>query len=157
DNAGNVDPTPATANWTVQDPPDTTPPETSITSGPANSTTSTTAQFTFTGTDAGGVAGFECNLDGAGWSSCSSPKAYNRLSAGSPTSRLRAPDNAGNIDATPATATWTVNAEGTAYTAPGSIPTGCSTDATSQILTWISQVPDNSTVKFGAGACYRIE
>src|SRR5207244_3031938 len=76
---------------------DTKPPETSITAGPANSTTSTTAQFTFTGTDAGGVAGFECNLDGAGWSSCSSPKAYNGLSVGSHTFSVRARDNAGNV------------------------------------------------------------
>ena len=39
----------------------------------------------------------------------------------------------------------------------GSVPSGCSTDATSEILSWIASVPNNSTLVFGAGACYRIE
>ena len=43
------------------------------------------------------------------------------------------------------------------YTVPASVPTGCSTDATSQILSWIASVPNNSTLRFGASACYRIE
>jgi hypothetical protein len=40
---------------------------------------------------------------------------------------------------------------------PASVPSGCSTDATSEILSWIASLPDNSTLVFGAGACYRIE
>ena len=39
----------------------------------------------------------------------------------------------------------------------GSVPSGCSTDATSEIRSWIASVPNNSTLVFGAGACYRIE
>ena len=45
----------------------------------------------------------------------------------------------------------------TRYTVPASVPSGCSTDATSEILSWIASVPNNSTLVFGAGACYRIE
>ena len=44
-----------------------------------------------------------------------------------------------------------------AFTVPASVPSGCSTDATSQILSWIATVPDNSTIRFGSGDCYRIE
>jgi hypothetical protein len=46
---------------------------------------------------------------------------------------------------------------GAVYTAPPSVPAGCSADATQAILTWIASVPDNSTVRFAQGACYRIE
>jgi hypothetical protein len=46
---------------------------------------------------------------------------------------------------------------GQVYTVPSSVPTGCSTDATSKILSWIDSVPNSSTLRFGAGACYRIE
>jgi hypothetical protein len=45
----------------------------------------------------------------------------------------------------------------TRYRVPASVPSGCSTDATSAILSWIASLPNNSTLVFGAGACYRIE
>lgn len=44
-----------------------------------------------------------------------------------------------------------------AFTVPASVPSGCSSDATRQILSWIASVPDGSTVRFDADACYRIE
>lgn len=52
--------------------------------------------------------------------------------------------------------------EPTRHTVPGSVPSGsvpsgCSADATSEIRSWIASVPNNSTLVFGAGACYRIE
>jgi hypothetical protein len=43
-------------------------------------------------------------------SSCSSPKAYSGLATGSHTYKVAATDAAGNTDATPATATWTISA-----------------------------------------------
>lgn len=43
------------------------------------------------------------------------------------------------------------------YQVPASIPSDCSVDVTSQLLSWIGSVPDNSVLSFGAGACYRIE
>lgn len=46
---------------------------------------------------------------------------------------------------------------GQTYTVPSSVTAGCSKDATNEILSWIASVPNNSTVRFGANACYRIE
>ena len=67
-------PTPASFTWVV----DTTAPDTTITGNPPNPTNSTSATFNFTGNDGGGtgVASFECNLDGGGFSACTSRKNY---------------------------------------------------------------------------------
>jgi hypothetical protein len=51
----------------------------------------------------------------------------------------------------------TADEVGDVYAVPDSVPSGCSIDATSQILSWIDSVPDGSTLLFGASACYRIE
>jgi hypothetical protein len=85
---------------------DTTAPDTTITSAPANGT-STSASVAFTATESG--SSFECKLDAGAWAACSSPKAFSGLSTGSHTVSVRATDAAGNVDASPATATWTVS------------------------------------------------
>ena len=61
---------------------DTTPPETTITSGPSGSVTGTTATFGFTSTELG--ATFQCRLVGQDWTrtNCTSPKSYGGLTAG---------------------------------------------------------------------------
>jgi peptidoglycan/xylan/chitin deacetylase (PgdA/CDA1 family) len=140
-------------------PPDTTAPNTSITAGPGegSSTGSSSASFAFGGSDNVGVAGYECQLDGSAWSRCSSPRAYRGLSVDSHTFSVRARDTSGNVDPSPATRTWTVTPPGDVYTVPSSVPSGCSTDARSQILSWIASVPDDSTLQFEANACYRVE
>ncbi|MGH8588175.1 MAG: calcium-binding protein [Gammaproteobacteria bacterium] len=93
--------------------PDTTPPDTSLTSFPPNPDTSTSPSFGFSGTDdatpTAGL-GFECQLDGAGFSPCTSPKPYTGLSLGMHTFEVRAIDAAGNVDPTPASYPWTINA-----------------------------------------------
>jgi uncharacterized repeat protein (TIGR01451 family) len=108
DNVGLTDATPASFTWVV----DTVAPTTNITGTPSNPTTSTSAAFTFTGADTGGsgVASFECDLDGGGFSACTTPKNYTTLADGSHTFQVRAIDNAGNPDATPASFTWVVDA-----------------------------------------------
>lgn len=110
DNAGNVDPTPASYTWLI----DATAPDTSITSNPTNPSGDPNPTFTFTGDDGtgSGVASFECQIDGGGFSSCNSGDSFGPLSAGSHTFEVRAIDNAGNIDLTPATYTWTINLTG---------------------------------------------
>ncbi len=107
DAAGNVDPTPAQNGWTV----DTTAPDTSITAQPGNPSASAGASFAFTGSDAGGsgVASFECQLDGGGFAACTTPQAYVGLTAGQHTFQVRAIDSVGNVDATPASYTWTID------------------------------------------------
>jgi parallel beta-helix repeat protein len=110
DHARNTDPTPATWTWTIgTQPPDTVPPETTIVSAPPSSTTSRTADFSFTSSEAGT---FQCSLDGSAFAACSSPKSYNQLATGSHTFRVRAVDTAGNVDPTPAHYTWTIQAPG---------------------------------------------
>jgi hypothetical protein len=85
---------------------DTTAPDTSIASGPAGSTSSTSASFTFSSSEPGST--FDCRIDGGAWSSCSSPKSYGGLALGAHTFDVRATDTAGNLEATPASSSWTV-------------------------------------------------
>ncbi|MGC1853079.1 MAG: Ig-like domain-containing protein, partial [Solirubrobacterales bacterium] len=107
DSAGNVDPSPATFNWTI----DTTAPETTITLKPASLTNSASAKFEFSGNDGAGsgVASFECRRDGGAWAACPSPKEYTGLADSSHSFEVKAIDQAGNVDSTPATFGWTVD------------------------------------------------
>jgi hypothetical protein len=108
DTAGNSGPS-ASYTWTI----DATPPAApAITANPANPTSSTSASFSFTG-EAGAV--FQCQLDGAGFSACTSPKAYSGLAEGAHTFNVRQTDTAGNTS-TNATFTWSIDT--TAPTAP---------------------------------------
>jgi glucose/arabinose dehydrogenase len=88
-------------------PPDTTPPDTAITAKPTATTTSTSASFEFTSTEAGST--FKCTLDGTE-TACTSPKAYTGLATGGHSFSVKATDAANNTDPTPATWTWTVEA-----------------------------------------------
>ena len=104
DQAGNLDPTAASVTWMI----DTTAPQTSIDSQPSNPTTSTSATFTFHGSDPTGQDSFECSLDGATFTPCTSPKTHNGLALGNHSFAVRAKDTAGNMDATPASYSWTI-------------------------------------------------
>jgi predicted extracellular nuclease len=86
-------------------------PNTTIDSSPSNPSNSSSALFTFSGTDAGGsgVASFECKLDLSSFGSCTSPQNYGSLADGSHTFEVRAIDGAGNVDPTPASFTWTID------------------------------------------------
>jgi hypothetical protein len=99
---------------------DEAPPDTTIDSGSSNPSRSPDASFTFGGADdAGtGVTGFECELDGAGFTACSSPRSYGSLRDGEHTFRVRAIDGAGNLDPTPATFTWRIDTTTSPATTP---------------------------------------
>lgn len=89
---------------------DTAPPTLSVTSGPANPSSGTSATFVFSGSPTGpGSVSFQCRLDSSddtAWSSCASGKQYTGLSDGSHAFELKATDSAGNsASATPFT--WT--------------------------------------------------
>ena len=108
-------PTPTPVPPSNPPPADTTAPNTSITSGPASgasgqtsSTGVTSASFAFTSTESG--SSFECKLDSGSYGACASPKAYSGLGVGSHQFSVRAKDAASNVDATPATQSWTVQA-----------------------------------------------
>ncbi|HVM17141.1 MAG TPA: Ig-like domain-containing protein [Gaiellaceae bacterium] len=102
---------------------DTTPPETTIDSGPASTTSETTATFQFRSSEPGST--FQCRLDASTWAACTSPRQYSGLAAGAHRFEVRAIDPAGNVDATPAVWEWTVVVPGPAPdTAIASGPSG---------------------------------
>jgi hypothetical protein len=90
------------------EPPDTTPPDTSITGGPSGTVNSSTATFDFSSSETGST--YECSLDGAAFTSCSSGVEYTGLTNGNHYFQVRATDGAGNSDLSPATRTWMVRA-----------------------------------------------
>jgi hypothetical protein len=108
DAEGLRDPSPAGFTWRV----DTIAPETTITAGPPVSSTSTSASFSFSADEPGST--FRCRLDALAAAACTSPTTYSGLAEGSHSFEVAATDAAGNVDATPATWTWTVE--------PGSTP-----------------------------------
>lgn len=86
--------------------PDTTPPDTSITSGPAGSLESRDATFEFTATEAGST--FECSVEGGTYAACTSPKVLSALALGNRSFAVRATDPAGNTDPSPAERSWMI-------------------------------------------------
>jgi hypothetical protein len=106
DNSGNK--ATSTFKVTVVPPPpqDTTPPNTIIDSGPSGTIKQNSATFTFSSSE--GSSTFQCKLDSAAFSACSTPKKYTGLANGSHTFSVRATDAARNTDATPAIRSWTV-------------------------------------------------
>src|SRR5439155_16004588 len=76
------------------------------TTPPAN-TSSTTATFDLASNEAGST--FDCRLDGGPYASCSTPKTYTALADGSHTFDVRATDQAGNVDTSPASYTWAID------------------------------------------------
>jgi hypothetical protein len=86
---------------------ESTPPETRIARGPKEKTRKRRATFEFTATDARAVAGFECSLDGGAFAACTSPHTV-KVKRGKHTFSVRAADQAGNVDASPATYDWKV-------------------------------------------------
>lgn len=125
DAAGNVDDTPAAHVWTA----DTTPPDTSFSRTPAETSPATTAAFEFSCDEV--ACDYECELDDAGYAPCPSPHVVQGLVDGAHTFRVRAQDAAGNADQSPAEHTWTVDAgvAGLTFTSVPTSPTEL-TDAT---------------------------
>jgi hypothetical protein len=72
----------------------TAPPAPSLTSEPANPSSDTSPSFGFSDTDAG--ATFRCQLDGGGFTACTSPKTYNGVGDGPHAFDVKAVDAAGN-------------------------------------------------------------
>jgi hypothetical protein len=91
---------------------DTTPPQTTITGGPApgSTTADRTPTFTFSSSEASST--FLCRYDTKAFVACSGPGASDTpstaLTAGQHTFAVKATDKAKNVDATPATRTFTV-------------------------------------------------
>lgn len=112
-------------------------PDTAITSGPVAGSTGNpaTATFEFDSSDTD-VASFECSVDRGAYAACVSPQAFTGLTGGSHTFAVRAIDTAGNVDATPATRTWTVAG---IFTVTGGVTVG-GVAKVGQTLTAVSDV-----------------
>ncbi|RKI75124.1 DUF4215 domain-containing protein [Corallococcus sp. AB049A] len=112
--------------------PDNQAPDTSIVKGPPATTSSGTADFEYASTEEG--ATFECSLDGGPWRPCED--SYT-VGSGDHVLRVRAVDDSGNVDETPAEYAWTV--QSTRAFAGG----GCSTapDASWLALLGLMGVP----------------
>lgn len=128
-------------DWTVAI-PDTSAPETTITDGPTGAVGSADATFSFTSSEAGST--FECALDGALFTPCSSPQGYTALAEGSHSFDVRAIDPAGNTDSTPASAAFTVDTIDPAPPVITSSP-GDPTSATTATFTFEPGGPDTGT------------
>ena len=103
DAAGNAS-TATTVTWTIDLTP---PPPPTITSKPPTVTLSTSAGFSFTDDDSS--ATYLCRLDGAAFSSCTSPKSYaGPIAAGPHTFEVKARDLAGN-ESTVVSYGWTID------------------------------------------------
>jgi hypothetical protein len=133
---GNMGP-PATRTFTV----DRQGPDTTLLDGPAEGSSSPegVATFTFASPESG--VAFECRLDGAAFAPCTSPKGLEGIPNGDHTFEVRAVDQAGNQDATPAARSWRVNSldadsDGT------NRPADCD-DANPAIHPGVTDVPDN--------------
>lgn len=92
---------------TLTPPPDETPPNAKVSSGPKGTVHSHKATFRFTSTEAGST--FQCKLDGKKWANCKSPKTYKGLKDGKHVFKVKAIDAAGNVDTTPAKRSWRVD------------------------------------------------
>ena len=83
------------------------PPAPTITSKPPGQTSSTDASFGFSDAESGVT--LLCQLDGGGFSTCTSPQSYSGLASGVHTFDVKARDPAGNVSS-PASYTWTIAA-----------------------------------------------
>jgi sugar lactone lactonase YvrE len=139
DQYGNTDQTPASRSFSI----DSQAPQTTIDTGPSGTSTDPSPSFTFSSSE--GESSFECRLDSsqaADWQSCNSPRAFSSLGDGSHTFEVRATDQAGNVDASPASRSFTIDTTGP-QTTIGSGPSGA-TNNPSTAFSFSSSEPGSS-------------
>ena len=88
-------------------------PETTIDSGPSDYEQTASANFAFSSNDAG--ATFQCSLDGAAFTACTSPAPYSSLAEGPHVFEVQAVSGT-DVDPTPARWRWTVDTVGSTGT-----------------------------------------
>jgi hypothetical protein len=86
------------------------PPDTRITEGPARAVASRSALLRFVADEPNST--FACRLDAGGWEACSAVKGYDGLSEGLHAFEVRATDDRGKVDASPAQREWRVDVTG---------------------------------------------
>lgn len=136
--------------------PDITPPETVISSGPAEESTICTlpTAVTWSGTDdvtLPGSLAFSYQIDSQPYTAFSSATtvSLSGLAEGSHTFRVRARDLAGNEDPSPAPLRFTVDTHGPIFSLINANPA-----AGQAVVTWKTDEPSNSHVDYGISASY---
>ncbi len=129
-------------------PPDTTPPDTTITANPPAVSNSASASFSFTATEAG--SSFQCSLDGGVFAPCTSPQGYTGLVDGAHSFQVRATDVAGNTDPTPASYAWVVDTR--APVISNVVAASITTSTTA--ISWTTDEASDSQVEYGATTAY---
>jgi hypothetical protein len=86
------------------------PPDTRVTTGPPDHVAARTATLRFTSSEAGST--FECRLDSLPFERCSASETYTGLGQGQRVFRVRATDDRGKTDQTPARHEWLIDLSG---------------------------------------------
>lgn len=121
DDVGNIQADQASRTFTV----DTTEPDTTIDSGPADASTVDTPAVDFTYSSSQTGSTFECSYVSTGdpenWQSCPAEGvSYTARPDGDYTFKVRATDPAGNVDSTPASSAFTIDAPPYVHILPAS-------------------------------------
>lgn len=131
--------------------PDTTPPNTTITSGPPNGLLccTNTAEFCYMGTDDHTLVAFlnfQWRIDGGEWQGpfMNQCVLITNLSEGQHTFEVAAIDDYGNLDPTPASRPFTVDT-----VPPQIIGLSAAPAANQSEITWITDEPTRGTVEYG--------
>ena len=130
---------------------DRSAPDTTITGGPSGTVTTGTASFTFSASEPG--ASFVCSLDGSAFQTCSSPQTYTGLADGSHSFQVRATDDAGNSDQTPAAQSWTVRASPPNLKLPGALTVEAASAAGAKVTYAVSADSSGEPIIADAIAC----
>lgn len=107
--AENPLPPPAAQEPLFEDHLDFEEPETSLDATPQDITSAVVAAFKFSGRDNEGVSRFRCRWDAEAWDACRSPAVRADLADGEHVFGVKAVDQEGNEDASPASFTWKVD------------------------------------------------
>src|SRR5207245_1399307 len=134
----------AYVTWTI----DLTPPTATIATSTANPTNQTTASLSFDSSKAGST--FSCKLDSGAAASCTAPRSYTGLLAGSHVFTVTATDPAGNVSA-PASFAWTIDSTPPVATITAS-PASPTNQTTASFSFVSSQAGSTFSCKLDAGA-----
>jgi len=137
DDSGNTDESSSLHEWTIN----TETPNATITNSPPEFSSDTNVVFEFESSKENST--FECNLDSLGWDPCISPYNYSELSEALHVFEVRAIDEFGNVDESPAVHDWTVD-----HTPPETTITGNPDDPTEDRTAVFSFVSNEANSTF---------
>ena len=145
DAAGNTGQTSYT--WTI----DTAAPQITLGTKPTNPTNDTTPDFAFSANETL-LGGFQCQLDGAAFAACTSPKTLPATADGSHTFTVKAIDTAGNPGQT--SYTWTIDTDPPTITLTQTPPNFSSDSTPTFAFTADEPIPGGFQCRLDAGGTF---